>query len=355
MAEREPRAPRAERPRRNARTVTVGGHDVAPGQRVSIDLPVTDLYTHTEMTMPVEVVNGRYEGPSLFICAAIHGDEINGTEIVRRLLASNRLGKLRGTLFAIPIVNVLGFLNLSRYLPDRRDLNRCFPGTERGSTASRLARMFCDEIVSQADYGIDLHTAAVHRANLPQVRADLSDPRNRDLAVAFGAPVIIDASNREGSLRSHAGKRGIPLLVYEAGEALRFDEVAIRTGFRGVLRVMRELGMLPGKPPKPFGDPVIAHDSAWVRASQSGIVVDRPKLGAWVGEGDVVARISDPFGNNEHAVRSPHAGVVIGSTQLPLTYEGDALCHIAEFEKPKHAERTVAAFHEHQRQEVSQT
>ncbi len=356
MAEPKPKV-LANKPARNTRTITIGKTDVAPGRRVSISLPITDLYTHTEMSMPVEVVNGRYAGPTLFVCAAIHGDEINGVEIVRRLLTQKSLGRLRGTLIAIPIVNVLGFLNLSRYLPDRRDLNRSFPGSQKGSAASRLARIFCEQIVDQSDYGIDLHTAAVHRSNLPQIRAGLADERTRALAAVFAAPVIVDAANREGSLRSHAVDRGIPLLVYEAGEALRFDEACIRTGVRGVQRVMRSLGMLPGKPPAGFGEPVIAHDSAWVRASHSGIVVSRAALGTRVRKGECVARISDPFGNSVVEVPSPHNGIVIGSAELPLIHEGDALCHIAGFDTPGHAERTVAAFQEHvqQQDEVSQT
>ena len=356
MAAQKPRAP-ADKPARNTRSITIGSTEVGPAQRAAISLPVTDLYTHTEMTMPIEVVNGKYAGPTMFVCAAIHGDEINGVEIVRRLLASRSLNRLRGTLIAIPIVNVLGFLNLSRYLPDRRDLNRAFPGSMRGSSAARLARIFCEQIVEQSDYGIDLHTAAVHRNNLPQIRAHLADPRTRELASVFAAPVIIDAANREGSLRSFAVEREIPLLVYEAGEALRFDRSAIRTGVRGIQRVMRKLGMLPGKSPAGFGEPVIAHDSAWVRASHSGIVVDRVELGTRVRRGDVVARISDPFGKEVIEVGSPHHGFVIGLAELPLTHEGDALCHIAEFELPGDAERTVAAFNEHilQRDEFSQS
>ncbi|MEO0575753.1 MAG: succinylglutamate desuccinylase/aspartoacylase family protein [Pseudomonadota bacterium] len=317
------------------------------GERASIALPVTDLYTHTEMTMPVEVINGKKPGPTLFVCAAIHGDEINGVEIVRRLLRSKSMSRLRGALIAIPIVNVLGFLNLSRYLPDRRDLNRSFPGSERGSAASRLANIFCETIVNQSDCGLDLHTAAQHRSNLPQIRADLGDPRLESLAQAFGAPVIVNAENREGSLRNYAGQRRIPLLVYEAGEALRFDEACIRTGVRGVQRVMRHLGMLPGKTPAKFGESVITHDSAWVRASQSGIIVTRAALGSRVRRGEVVAVISDPFGVSQHEVCSPHNGIVIGNAQLPLVHEGDAICHIAEFDKPLTAERTVAAFQEH--------
>lgn len=332
----------------NRRVFSVGDAEIAPGERRSIALPLTDLYTHTEVQMPVEVINGKREGPVLLVCAAIHGDEINGVEIVRRVLGARSLEKLRGTLIAVPIVNVLGFLNLSRYLPDRRDLNRCFPGSATGSSASRIASRFCEELLQQADFVVDLHTAAVHRTNLPQVRVSLDDDAARALAEAFAAPVVVGSSLREGSLREFAHRSGIPVIVYEAGEALRFDEQCIRAGVRGVQRVMRLLKMLPGKPPQPFGEPVFAEDSAWVRAPQGGILVKVASLGQRVKRGEKIAVISDPIGAEQAEVVSPHDGIVIGHVQLPLVHGGDALIHIAEFKHPVVAERTVAAFVEHQ-------
>ncbi|MEM9172366.1 MAG: succinylglutamate desuccinylase/aspartoacylase family protein [Pseudomonadota bacterium] len=330
-----------------AKTIKVGDVSVEAGERRAFELPITDLYTNAQTSMPVEIVNGKKPGPTLFVSAALHGDEINGVEIVRRLLAHGSLKRLRGALIAVPIVNVLGFMNLSRYLPDRRDLNRSFPGSQGGSAASRLAHIFVSEILLQSDCGIDLHTAAVHRSNLPQIRATFDNHEVRRLAAAFGAPVIVNAPNREGSLRAFAADNNIPMLVYEAGEALRFDEISIRSGVRGVLRVMRAMGMLPVRTPPKVVEPVVATDSAWIRAPQSGIVIALPELGRRVRRGDTVATISDPVGANQHAVISPHPGIVIGRTELPLVYEGDALCHIAEFEKPKMAEETVAAFKEH--------
>ncbi|HKX56501.1 MAG TPA: succinylglutamate desuccinylase/aspartoacylase family protein, partial [Xanthomonadales bacterium] len=206
------------------KTFTIGDTSVAPGKRAIIDLPVARLYTHDSLKMPVQVVNGRQAGPTLFISAAVHGDEINGVEIIRRLLAHKALSRLHGTLLAIPVVNVHGFLDQNRYLPDRRDLNRSFPGSPKGSVAARLAHRFLNEIVLRSDCGIDLHTGTMHRANLPQVRASLDDEVTTRLALAFGAPVILDAQVRNGSLRSSAVKAGIPMLIYEAGEALRFNE-----------------------------------------------------------------------------------------------------------------------------------
>src|SRR5690625_2764958 len=224
MAKREP----ADVADSRSRDISIGDGMVAPGARRTIDLPIADLYTHTPVDMPVQVVRGRRGGPSLFVSAALHGDEINGVEIIRRLLKRPVLRQLRGTLIAVPIVNVHGFLNQSRYLPDRRDLNRSFPGSENGSVAARLARTFAQEIVGNADYGIDLHTGAIQRPNLPQIRTQLEDEKTIQLAEAFRAPVILNAATRPGSLREYASRQGVPVLLYESGEALRFDESCIR-------------------------------------------------------------------------------------------------------------------------------
>ena len=225
--------------------ITIGDTKINPGERVNVSLPIADLYTSTSLSMPVQVICGRKAGPVLFVSAAIHGDELNGVEIIRRLLKRKTLGSLRGTLLAVPIVNVHGFLDQSRYLPDRRDLNRSFPGSPKGSIAARLAHTFIEQIVSEADYGIDLHTGAINRSNLPQIRANLDDTQTLDIAKVFGAPVVVNSNILDGSLRQCASDRGMPILIYEAGEALRFDETCIRAGIRGILNVMRHVGMLP--------------------------------------------------------------------------------------------------------------
>jgi predicted deacylase len=334
----------ARRKPRNA-AVTVGGITTAPGERQIVDLPVSDLYTHAEIHMPVQVVNGSREGPTLLVCAAVHGDELNGVEIIRRLLAYRGLQRLRGTLLAVPIVNVHGFLDQSRYLPDRRDLNRSFPGSEKGSIAARLAHLFTTEILDKADCVIDTHTGAVHRSNLPQIRADLDNSGTLELAQAFGAPVIVNANLRDGSLREAAASRGIPSLLYEAGEALRFDEVSIRAGLRGVLNVMRALGMLAARKRK--GEvvlPVMARQTRWIRAPASGIVRMHATLGQRVQKGDVLATVSDPFGEQESHAIAAFSGIVIGRSNLPLAHEGDALHHVAAFEKLATAESTVEEF-----------
>lgn len=329
---------------RNA-PVTIGGIATAPGERQIIDLPVANLYTHEAVHMPVQVVNGARPGPTLLVCAAVHGDEINGVEIIRRLLVYRGLARMRGTLLAVPIVNVHGFLDQSRYLPDRRDLNRSFPGSQKGSVAARLANLFTEEVLVHADCGIDIHTGAIHRSNLPQIRANLDDAATLELARAFGVPVIINANLRDGSLREAAASRGIPSLLYEAGEALRFDEVGIRAGLRGVQSVMRALNMLPAR--KRTGrtvEPVMARETRWLRAPASGIVRAHATLGQRVKKGDVLATLSDPFGESESMVAATFAGIVIGRSNLPLAHEGDALYHVAAFEKLAAAETIVDEF-----------
>jgi predicted deacylase len=318
----------------SSKAISIGAFTVAPGERRVVNLPVARLYTHADLSMPVEIVNGRRDGPRLFVSAAIHGDELNGVEIIRRLMRYASLRRLRGALIAVPVVNVHGLLHRSRYLPDRRDLNRSFPGSGRGSLASRIANLFMREIVANCTHGIDLHTGAVHRDNLPQVRANLDDPDTHRLAEAFGTPVLINSDLRDGSLREAAADCGIPTLLYEGGEALRFDPVTIRVGLRGVLNVMRSLGMLPkAKRKARHPAPVIARGSSWVRAPESGILWSGITLGTRVAKGDVIGRIAAPLMDSEFTVEAPFNGIVIGRTHLPLVYEGEALFHLARFQR----------------------
>ncbi|MEX2122392.1 MAG: succinylglutamate desuccinylase/aspartoacylase family protein [Woeseia sp.] len=328
-------------------TVVVGQQEIQPGTRKTVELDVANLYTHAHLTMPVHVVNGRTEGPTLFLTAAIHGDELNGVEIIKRLLKRPVLKSLRGCILAVPVVNIFGFIDQSRYLPDRRDLNRSFPGRVSGSLAARLANLVATEIVANSDFGIDLHTGAVYRTNFPQIRADLSDPDARRMANAFGAPVVIDANVRDGTLRQYAVAQGVPTLLYESGEALRLDELSIQAGVSGVVRVLRELRMLPprSKPAKVV-EPTYANDTTWVRAPMSGIINMRCGLGERVKSQQVLAKISDPFGEVEVDVTAPAGGIVIGRSTSPLTHEGDALFNLARFDDAREAKATVDEFQE---------
>ncbi|MCA1778834.1 MAG: succinylglutamate desuccinylase/aspartoacylase family protein, partial [Xanthomonadaceae bacterium] len=332
--------------RKSNQPITIGRVTVEPGSRRSIELEAGRLYTHAPTTMPVQVVCGRSAGPVLFVSAAIHGDELNGVEIIRRVLNLPTLQRIRGTLIAVPIVNLHGFIDKSRYLPDRRDLNRSFPGSETGSLASRIADLFMNEIVSRATHGIDLHTGAIHRSNLPQIRADLDDPETQEMALAFGAPIILNAAIREGTLRAAVTGK-VPILLYEAGEALRLDELSIRGGVNGIVRVMRMLDMLPQTRRKALPDPLIARSSSWVRTPQSGI------FRAFIKNGERVVRdrtllgvVSDPFGEQEQEIRSPFSGIVIGQLHLPLVNEGDAVYHIARFHRTDLAVERVEDYHE---------
>lgn len=326
----------------------IAGTKVQPGERVNINLPVASLSTRTDFTMPVTVIHSKKPGPVLFVSAAIHGDEINGVEIVRRLLNENRLQKIQGTLIAIPIVNVFGFINHARYLPDRKDLNRFFPGSPNGSLAARMADIFVTEIVSKCTHGIDLHTGAIHRTNFPQVRARLDNAETLRLAQAFGAPIIVDSNLRDGSLREHVTEEGIPMLLYEAGEALRFDEISIRVGLRGILSVMHTIGMFPETMRKPkVKDAIVIRSSEWVRAPDSGILKHKAKLGAMVNVNDTIGVISDPFGGNRVPVNTDAEGIVIGLINNPIVNEGDALFHIGQTTHRVDTVKTIVDFMEY--------
>jgi len=329
----------------NSDPIVIGGRRIGPGERATIELPIPHLHTHTPMSMVVHILRGRKDGPRLFVSAAIHGDELNGIEIVRRLLRQKSLRRLRGTLIAVPIVNAYGVIHHSRYLPDRRDLNRAFPGSERGSLAARLANLLMQEIVSNTTHGIDLHTGAVHRFNLPQIRANLDDKETRRLARAFGVPVLVHAESRDGSLRAEVNARDMPMLLYEAGEALRMDEFGIRVGVRGILNVLRALQMLPeAARPRDLPEPFITRSSTWVRAQRSGMLLRLVSPGMHVSKGGTLGVIADPYGEGEETVVAPAAGVVIGCTHLPLVNEGDAVAHLARFKDPEGVAEKLDSF-----------
>lgn len=311
--------------------IILAGHTIAPGTRVSLELPVAKLYTDTNMTMPVHVIHSKKPGPSVFVSAAIHGDELNGVEIVRRLIQLKNYKITKGTLYLVPIVNIYGVLSQSRYMPDRRDLNRAFPGSAKGSLAGRLANVFMEEIVRRCDYGIDLHTGAIHRSNLPQVRADLSDEETLELAKSFGVPVLVNSEQRDGSLRQCALEEGIKILLYEAGEALRFDEMSIRGGVTGVLNVLGHLSMIRKRKHKKPIIPFVANNSSWIRAGDSGIINSVKKLGDYVQKGDILAYIGSPFGETLATINASRTGIIIGQQNIPLAQEGEALFHIAFF------------------------
>lgn len=314
----------------------IGNTEIAGGQRMRLKLPVARLYTDTDVSIPVEVIRGKKQGPCVFISAAIHGDELNGIEVIRRLQEKRPLRISAGTLILVPTVNVYGMINQSRYMPDRRDLNRSFPGSAKGSLAGRVANLFLTEIVSKCQYGIDLHTGAIHRSNFPQIRAELDDDETLKLAKTFGVPVVMNAPIRDGSLRQAARNFGTKVLLYEAGQALRFDELSVRAGVKGIMNVLGELGLVrKRKPAKQAAEPFISNHSAWIRANSSGIVYNHKQLGDKVKKGDLLAAINSPTSQESCALTSPVDGVIIGKQNIPLVHEGDAMFHIADFETPQ--------------------
>ncbi|QOL25641.1 succinylglutamate desuccinylase/aspartoacylase family protein [Thalassotalea sp. LPB0316] len=310
----------------------IGEYEIGMGETRKIDLPVAKLYTDADVHLPVYIIRGKRRGPTIFVSAAVHGDELNGIEIIRRLINLKGFKVSAGTLIAVPMVNVYGVVNQSRYMPDRRDLNRSFPGSAKGSLAARVANIFLTEIVSHCDYGIDLHTGAIHRSNLPQIRADLSDEMTLELAKVFDVPVILNSDVLDGSLREAAVKNKTKVLLYEAGEALRFDEFSIRAGIKGIVNVLRHLKMMPKRGArKRKSTQFIANHSGWVRASASGIATHLYELGDQVVKGDVLAEIGSPYGDVLGKVLAHKSGVIIGKQNIPLVQEGEAMYHIAFF------------------------
>ncbi len=310
----------------------IGGQSIKLGERKRVLIDVAKLYDFTDMNIPIEVIRGKKDGPTLFVSGAVHGDELNGVEIVRQLLGMKALNRIKGTLIAVPIVNVFGFNTKSRYLPDRRDLNRSFPGAKNGSLAGQLAHTFMKEIVKKCTHGIDLHTAAINRTNLPQVRACLDDPQTQIMAEAFRVPVVLHSELRDGSLRGASRDLKIPTLLFEGGEALKFNGKVIKSGLQGVVSVMRAIDMLPPLKNKPKAKEVfIARSSHWLRAPHSGILSAKNRIGDRVKKGRVLGVISDPFGCEKYEIVADRTGIIIGAVTLPLLNRGDAVFHLATF------------------------
>jgi predicted deacylase len=324
-------APRAPAVLRRDHLV-IGGTSIAAGETAEIRLKVAESYTAEPISIPVTIVRGA-PGPTVFVTASVHGDELNGVAVVRGLLNDVDFSPLKGTVIAVPVVNVPGFLTQSRELPDRRDLNRSFPGSPRGSLTARLADVLFREVIRQSDYGIDLHTGGGERTNYPQVRADLSDPRVAEIADAFGCSLVLDGAGPEQSLRRTAVSAGVPTIVYEAGSARRFERPIIEIGVSGVLNVLRHLGMMPGELKLP---PVRLRpsDTRWVRAQMGGILDLRVELGQPLRRGDVISVNTNPFGRGRNQLAVPANGLALGLTQLPLVHPGDPVCHLALLEGP---------------------
>jgi len=314
------------------RPFEIAGVTIRARSKKRFEIPIARIPSGANLAMPMVVAHGGRPGPVLLIDAALHGDEINGMDIILRVVHQVDPKNLAGTIIAVPIVNVFGFLYQSRYLPDRRDLNRSFPGSQHGSLAARLAHQFTTQAVDRCNVIIDLHTGSLHRANLPQIRANLNDAPTRELAAAFGAPIMMHSKPRDGSLRLLAQQRGIPCLVYEAAEPHRFDSVAVNAGVDGVFRVLRHLGMYEReREPEPYSRKSLEiRSTSWIRAGRSGILLPEVELGEIVEKKQVLGTVTDALGAHGTRLHAPFDGVVLGMQLNPLVYRGDALFHLAQ-------------------------
>jgi uncharacterized protein len=307
--------------------IKIAGQEIHPGEFKEIDINIARLPSHTVIDTPIYISRGLEDGPILALTAGMHGDEINGMEIVRRILDTGLHKPQRGVTVCMPIVNIYGFLNYSRDVPDGKDINRSFPGNKNGSLASRVAYNLMHEVIPFIDYGIDFHTGGAMRTNYPQVRAVLKDEKNLELAQAFNAPFTIDSPFRPNSLRKEASKRGKNIIVYEGGESLRFDQQAIEEGLAGTLRLMKHLRMIDSAPEAKQESKVVWNTS-WIRAKSAGLFQPNIQCGQLVQKGQWVGTITDPFGEFKEHVLATEMGYVIGLNNIPVINAGDALMHI---------------------------
>jgi hypothetical protein len=305
----------------------INGITIGYGENARVNLNVYYLPTGSKMEIPMHIFRSKKKGPTVIFMAGMHGDEINGIEIIRNLLKEKYFEKLEcGSVIAIPIVNVIAFLNHSRVLMDGRDLNRCFPGTPSGSLGSRIAYDITKKILPLIDIGVDFHTGGKEINNYPQIRCFFENEKSFEMAKLFGAPFILNSSYRDKSLRKEAAKKGKPILVYEAGESFRFNTVGINEGINGCLRLLKNLKMLDVDVPKPQS--IILRNSKWVRAKISGLFRTTKKFGRYVEKDQIIGTVSSPYGEIEKPLIAPDNGFIIGINNKPVVNEGDALMHI---------------------------
>ncbi|MBA3679871.1 MAG: succinylglutamate desuccinylase/aspartoacylase family protein [Bacteroidetes bacterium] len=309
------------------KTITINGQKIEPGENKTVILNSYELHTKTKIEIPVHVIHSKNPGPSILLCAGMHGEETNGIEIIRKVISRDEVENLKcGTLVAIPVINVVSFLYGSRDLPDGRDLNRCFPGTKSGSLGSRIAYDLMKHIVPIIDFGFDFHTGGAKINNYPQLRCVFDFPDNVALAERFSTSLIIDSSYRDGTFRKEASKKGKPILVYEGGESMRFDYLAINEGVNGCLRLMQSYDMIDFDLPQNHS--VKIKDDTWVRANSSGLFHMNANNGAHVRKGDLLGVICNPFGEAEDKIYSPTNGYIVGINNQPVVNQGDALIHL---------------------------
>ncbi|MGE0773306.1 MAG: succinylglutamate desuccinylase/aspartoacylase family protein [Cyclobacteriaceae bacterium] len=311
------------------RKVSIAGHEILPGEYKEIKINIARLPSHTMIDTPIYVNRALEDGPVVALLACMHGDEINGMEIIRRIIDGNLNRTKRGTVICMPIVNVYGFLNYSRDVPDGKDINRSFPGHKTGSLASRVAYHLMKEVIPNIDYGVDFHTGGAMRTNYPQIRCVMSDEKNVALAQAFAAPFTIDSPFRPKSLRQAASKKGKNIIVYEGGESIRLDTHAIEAGIAGTLRLLKHLGMIEWAP-EPTEENKVIWNSTWIRGRTAGLFQSLVRPGQLIDKGQYVGTMTDPFGEFHEQIVSPVKGYVIGLNNNPVVNAGDALMHIGQ-------------------------
>jgi hypothetical protein len=306
----------------------IGEVSVRPGETKDIRLEVSQRYTGDPIHLPIRVIRSPQSGPTVFVTAAIHGDEVNGIGIIHQLMFDDLPTLLCGSVVLVPVVNVFGFEGQVRYMPDRRDLNRCFPGMETGSLTSRLASTVFNQVIRKCDYGIDLHTAAASRTNFPNVRADLGNPKVRRLARAFGCEIMVNSKGPDGALRREATKSGCATIILEAGEPNKIEPGVLELGVRGITNVLKSFDMIEGEPTRPTYQTRV-DKSMWVRAEVGGILRFHVAPGELIEAGQPIATNTSVFGREQNMLSSPVDGIVLGMTTLPLAKPGEPICHIA--------------------------
>lgn len=306
------------------------GEKIPLGKSATVSFEVAKLHTRNTLDVPIIIERSKKPGPTVLITAGIHGDEINGVEIVRQIIAKGINKPKIGTTICVPVINVFGFLNMDRLFPDGRDLNRVFPGSSNGSLASRVAHFVMTEIVPHADFVVDFHTGGADRFNAAQIRIIQDEPILSELALIFGAPFIFYSKNLNKSFRNSCYKLGVPMLLFEGGKSFNIHSTITNTGVNGAKRILHHLGMLNSKfkVSKPKSKAIIIEDSKWLRASYSGMFKATVAINSYVKKNDVLGNITDPYGTFNHFVKAPNSGYIFNVNESPIIYQGDAIFHI---------------------------
>ncbi|MEP3837211.1 MAG: succinylglutamate desuccinylase/aspartoacylase family protein [Algibacter sp.] len=315
----------------NNNGLTIFGETIAPGASKEVNFDVANLHTSTPVNIPVIIERSKKLGPTILFTAGIHGDEVNGVEIVRQLISKGINKPKCGTIICMPVINIFGFINLKREFPDGRDLNRVFPGSPSGSLAGRVAHKLISDIIPHVDMIIDFHTGGSGRFNAPQLRYTKENKELNNLAKAFGAPFVLYSKNLSKSFRTTCYKLEKPLLLFEGGKSFHIDDAVTNSGVNGSKRLLKHLGMLQSsfKVSKPKRDTVFINDSRWQRAKYSGMFKASIPIGSFVLKGDVLGHITDPYGKFNYAVKASNNGYIINVNESPIVYQGDALFHVS--------------------------